>query len=104
MCGWPDTYEHLRAIEQNDSQPDSVTEKNIELKMAEQRSESARKASYIGHEEHYKMHDEVVAHYEEHKDEYSSVQDAARKIAGKIVPVLERTVAKWLYTHIKETK
>jgi len=76
-------------------------EKKTDQKAAERRSENARAAAAVRHEENAALKQEALAHYEMHKHQYNSVQDAARKIADKIVPVKSRTVARWISANNK---
>lgn len=76
-------------------------EKHAEKIAARRRSENARKGAAKRHEEHAMLRQDALEHYEKHKDEYRSIEDAARHIAEVIVPVKHRTVAKWISDHRK---
>lgn len=89
----------IQQIQIKGEQEKKDVEERAALRMAQRRSESARKAAAKRHEEHASMREEVIAHYEQHKDDYTSTEDAARKIANVIVPVAHRTVVKWLSAH-----
>ena len=65
-------------------------------------SEQARKAATIRHRENHAMRDQAMKYYGEHKSEFSSMDDAAWAIAGKIVPVKYRTVYEWIRRYRRE--
>ncbi|MCG8004239.1 MAG: hypothetical protein JAY88_12370 [Candidatus Thiodiazotropha lotti] len=73
----------------------------VEKIVSKRRSESARRGALKRHEEHAALRKEALEHYESHKHEYSSNEDAARKIAGVIVPVTHRTVVNWISKYQK---
>ena len=53
------------------------------------------------HEENSSIKQDAITHYELHKHQYKSNEDAARHIAEIIVPVKHRTVVKWISDHLK---
>jgi|DEB0MinimDraft_12_1074336.scaffolds.fasta_scaffold01064_7 hypothetical protein len=95
------TSEETRNLRSRLKQSNSDIEKKTDQKAAERRSENARAAAAVRHEENAALKQEALAHYEMHKHQYNSVQDAARKIADKIVPVKSRTVARWISANNK---
>ncbi len=80
---------------------ESEVEEQAEKIAAQRRTENARKGASKRHEEHAILRQEALEHYETHKDEYRSMEDAARNIAGVIVPVTHRTVVGWISKHRK---
>jgi hypothetical protein len=77
------------------------TEEKNERKLAQRRSEQARMAAAKRHEENSSIKQDAITHYELHKHQYKSNEDAARHIAEIIVPVKHRTVVKWISDHLK---
>lgn len=93
---------HAELLQSVDKYKNRLNETNKEInKLAEQkaterRSENARKAAVKRHEETKALKQDALNYYVEHEDEFSSIEDAASKIAGKIVPLKHRTVAGYI--------
>lgn len=73
-----------------------------EAKAAQRRSETAKEAAAKRYEEHVILREETIRYYEEHESTFKSMEEAARAIAGKIVPVTHRTVVDWIRAHRKQ--
>jgi hypothetical protein len=73
-----------------------ATTASIALKGPTLASDVARKNALKLHEEHHGMKDDVLAHFERHKHEYKTLNEAAESIAGKVVPLSFRTVREYL--------
>lgn len=73
----------------------------VEKIACQRRSETARKGALERHKEHAMLRKEALEYYESHKHEYRSNEDAARNIAGVIVPVTHRTVVNWISKYQK---
>lgn len=65
------------------------------------RSAQAKANAFKRHAENHALKAEVIQYYSTHIDSFKSLDDAAEKISGKIVPVKFRTVHKWISEYRK---
>ncbi len=97
---------HVEKVEAEDFPNDDIRSESpasgqivdaiLEEKIKQRISLNATKAANKRHEENRAMREQVIQHYTANESTYRSVEAAAKAIAGKIVPVAQRTVADWI--------
>lgn len=64
-------------------------------------SDLARKGADARHAENRQLREFALKHYEQNRSSYRSVEAAAEAIAGRVVPVTQRTVRGWIAAYNK---
>ena len=77
--------------ETTDSEQDAPAQA-VSKEFSQHQSNAAKKR----HKENYQLREAALQHYQDNKAEYTSMTDAATRIAGKVVPMPMRTVYDWI--------
>ena len=75
-----------------------------EINIRGEKSRIASKKAHILHAENHALKASALDYYADKIDSFNSMDDAAGKIAGKIVPSAFRTVRKWITDYHKALK